>query len=120
MNDRIAIRTGKSFLFLQKDELDWAESEGKNVRLHIGKESLLLRISITSLQSQLNQDQFLRIHRCTIVNIHRIRRIEPRLKGYQLTLQDGTQLMMSRREDVQGLLAVKSIPQRSFHIPLVP
>lgn len=100
---RLAIRTGRSVLFLNTSELDWAEAEGKYVRLHLGKEALLLKMSITALEGELDSSQFVRIHRSTLVNVERVRWLQPWMNGrtYHLILHDGTKLVLSRKDHLR-------------------
>lgn len=101
---RLAIRTGKRVFFLKAEEIDWIEAEGNSVRLHSGKESHILRTSISTLESELDPDKFVRIHRSTIVNVDRIRWLEPSMHGnYRVILMDGTQLVLSRREKLSQM-----------------
>ncbi len=94
---RLVIKAGGRVFFLKCEEIDWIEAEGKYVRLHVGKESYLLREAISGLEAQLDPKRFLRIHRSTIVNIDRVRELEPWFHGeYRVILRDGTQLMLSR------------------------
>ncbi|MFY9571203.1 MAG: response regulator, partial [Blastocatellia bacterium] len=69
--ERLVIKAGGRAFFLKTDEIDWIEAEGKYVRLHVGKESYLLREAIGGMESQLDPKKFPRIHRSTIVNIER-------------------------------------------------
>jgi two-component system, LytTR family, response regulator len=95
--DRIVIKSGGRVFFLKTEEIDWVEAEGKYVRLHVGKESYLLRETIGGLEAQLDPKKFLRIHRCRIVNIDRIEQLEPWFHNeYRVVLRDGTHLMLSR------------------------
>jgi two-component system LytT family response regulator len=95
--ERFIIKSGGRAFFLKIEEIDWIEAEGKYVRLHVGKESYLLREAISSLESQLDPKRFPRIHRSTIVNIDRIRELQPWFHNeYRVILRDGTQLMLSR------------------------
>jgi two-component system LytT family response regulator len=97
--DRIAIRTGKKVFFLKSEEIDWIEAEGNSVRLHSGAQSHVIRTSISSLESELDSEKFVRIHRSTIVNVDRVRWLEPSAHGnYRVILHDGTQLVLSRKE----------------------
>ncbi len=91
---QLAIKTGRSVNFVKCNELDWAEAEGKYVRLHMGKELLVLKMSISALEAELDPLQFVRIHRSTIINVDRVRRVQPwnHRRTYQVTLQDGTLL----------------------------
>ncbi len=101
---RIAIRTGKRVFFLKADEIDWIEAEGNSVRLHTGTQSHVIRASISSLESELDPEKFVRIHRSTIVNVDRVRWLEPSTHGnYRVTLHDGTQLILRRKEKLQQL-----------------
>lgn len=102
---QLAIKTGRSVNFVKFDELDWAEAEGKYVRLHMGKECLVLKMSISALESELDPLQFVRIHRSTIINVDRVRRVQPwnHRRTYQVTLQDGTHLVLSRKTKLQEI-----------------
>jgi two-component system, LytTR family, response regulator len=102
---QLAIKTGRSVNFVKFDELDWAEAEGKYVRLHMGKECLVLKMSISALESELDPVQFVRIHRSTIINVDRVRRVQPwnHRRTYQVTLQDGTHLVLSRKTKLQEI-----------------
>ncbi|HSE40689.1 MAG TPA: LytTR family DNA-binding domain-containing protein, partial [Acidobacteriota bacterium] len=57
---QLTIKSGRSLNFVKYDELDWAEAEGKYVRLHMGKELLVLRMSISALEAELDPVQFVR------------------------------------------------------------
>ena len=95
--DRLVIKSGGRVLFVTASAVDWIEAEGKYVRLHIGKESHLLREGIGSIEARLDPRQFLRIHRSTIVNLDRIKQLDPWFNGeYRVLLRDGTLLVLSR------------------------
>ena len=62
------------------------------------------------LETQLDPRRFARIHRCTMVNIDRIKELQPWFKSeYRVVLRDGTELALSRsyREKLQDLLGKK-------------
>jgi len=95
--ERLVIKAGGRAFFLKTEEIDWIEAEGKYVRLHVGKESYLLREAIGSMEGQLDPKKFPRIHRSTIVNIDRVRELQPWFHNeYRVILKDGTELMLSR------------------------
>lgn len=103
--DRVVIKNGGDLFFLKVDEINWVEAEGNYVRLHSGRESFLLRETLSNLESQLNPNSFIRIHRSTIVNSDRIRKLEPLFHGdCNVILQDGTRLTLSRnyRKNIKG------------------
>lgn len=95
--DRLLIKSAGRAFFLKTEEIDWIEAEGKYVRLHIGRESHLLREGIGSLETHLDPKKLLRIHRSTIVNIDRVKEFQPWFNHeYRVVLRDGTALMLSR------------------------
>ena len=75
--DRIAIKSSGSVYFLRAEEIDWIEAAGNYSRLHVGKTTHLLRDTMSSLESKLDPKRFLRIHRSTIINIERVRELQP-------------------------------------------
>lgn len=115
---QLVIRSGRSVIFVKPEELDWVEAEGKYVRLHMGKEFLTLKMSISSLETQLDPSRFVRIHRSTLINVDRIRRVQPwdRRRTYQVTLQDGTRLVLSRKDSLREISAnsITSLPETTY------
>jgi two-component system, LytTR family, response regulator len=82
---------------IRVDEIDWFESAGNYVRLHVGSERFLLRQTMNGLEDKLDPRQFARIHRTTIVNLSRVRDLKPASHGdHVLVLSDETQLLLSR------------------------
>jgi two-component system LytT family response regulator len=95
--ERIAIKTSGRVLLARTDEIDWIEAQGKYVQVHIAGQQHLLRDSMAALEAQLDPRKFLRIHRSVIVNLDRIRELEPWFHSeYRVVLVDGTRLMLSR------------------------
>ncbi|MFN0152657.1 MAG: LytR/AlgR family response regulator transcription factor [bacterium] len=94
---RLVIHTAGRVLFLAVSEVDWIESAGNYVRIHAGAEAHLYRETMRDLEAKLDPDEFLRIHRSTIVRIERIRELRPWFHGaFVVVLRDGTELQSSR------------------------
>ena len=105
--NRLAIRDAGRVVFLQPDEIDWIEAEGKYVRLHVGKESYLLRETMGSTEARLASKKFLRVSRSTIVNLERVKEWQPLFHGDSVViLKNGTRLTVSRvyRETLDRLV----------------
>lgn len=105
--ERLAIKASGRIFFLRTQEIDYIESEGNYVRVHAGKESHLIREAMSVLETQLDPKKFLRIHRCTIVNVDRIQELQPWFHGeYRVILRNGVQLTLSRsyREKLREFL----------------
>jgi two-component system, LytTR family, response regulator len=106
--NRLAIRDAGRILFLQPDEIDWIEAEGNYVRLHVGKESHLLRETMNATEERLASKNFLRVNRSTIVNLERVTEWQPLFHGDSVViLRDGTRLTVSRgyRQSLDRLVA---------------
>ena len=94
---KIVVRTGGKVVFLRTDEILWVEAAGNYVRLHTTSEAHVLRESMKNMEAKLDPDMFVRIHRSAIVNVDRIRELQPWFHGeYVVILHDGTKLMASR------------------------
>ena len=95
--ERLVVKSAGRLFFLRTEEIDWIESAGNYVCLHVGGESHLLRETMNGLESRLDPGRFVRIHRTAIVNIDEIKELQPLFHGeYQVVLRDGTQLTLSR------------------------
>ena len=78
-------------------EVESLEAAGNYVRVTSGGRSLLMRSSLSELDSRLDPEQFARVHRSTIVNLDEVRQITPHMSGdYQLLLSSGRVLRRSR------------------------
>jgi two-component system, LytTR family, response regulator len=98
---RLAIRTVRGngrVLFIRTGDIDWCEAMDNHLRLHVGKETYVIRETLTNLEQRLPAGAFLRVHRSSLVNVDRIREIQPWFGGdYVLILTDGTKVTTGRR-----------------------
>lgn len=96
--ERLVVKSKGRIFFLPVSEIDWIESADNYVSLHAGRETHLIRETLTRLETKLNPEEFLRIRHAAIVNVKRIRELRPLFKGeYEIVLQNGTKLTSSRR-----------------------
>jgi two-component system, LytTR family, response regulator len=93
----LPIRCNGRIVILKAEDIGWVEAARNSVKIHHGAESILLKSSLEKILNELGNGIFVRIHRCTIVNLLHIRELRHWLRGsYQILLNDGTQLMLSR------------------------
>lgn len=105
--DRILLKAGGEIYFLKAEEIDWIEAEGDYMKFHAGGRVHLLRETMGNLEERLDAKRFIRIHRSTIVNIDRVKKLSPSFAGeYAVILHDGTKLRLSRgyHERLQELM----------------
>jgi two-component system LytT family response regulator len=96
--ERLLVKTNGRVLVVPTAKIDWVESCGNYVQLHVEKNRWLLRETMEHLEAQLDPQQFVRIHRTTLVNITRIAELQPATFGqYVVRLHSGAQLTLSRR-----------------------
>lgn len=94
---RLEIRSVRHIRYVETEEINWIEAADNYVILHTISGSHLMRGSMTSLETRLDPEKFLRIHRCTIINLNRVREIRSRRFGDRLAvLRDGTEVHVSR------------------------
>jgi len=94
--ERLVVRDGGRVFFLRADEVDWIESEGNYLRLHVGDHEHLVRGTLKGSVERLDPERFARISRSTVVNLDRVKEIHPWAKGeLVVVLSDGTQLPTS-------------------------
>jgi two-component system LytT family response regulator len=95
--ERLVVKSAGRLFFLRTDEIEWVESAGNYVCLHVRGESHLLRETMAGLESRLDPARFVRIHRTAIVNIDQVKELRPLFHGeYLVLLRDGTELTLSR------------------------
>jgi len=103
---RFVIRSAGRIFFLRVEDIDWLEASGNYVRIHVGRESHLIRETLQSVEGRLDPAKFLRIHRSSVVNFDRIKELQPLFHGdYVVRLRDGTELTLTRnyREKLAGV-----------------
>jgi two-component system LytT family response regulator len=95
--ERIPVRGDGRVHFVRVDDVDWIEAADYCVRIHVGGRFHLVREPLRDLAGRLDPRRFFRLHRSAIVNLSRIRELEPHFHGeYVVVMQDGTRLRTSR------------------------
>ena len=94
---RLAIRDGRETVCIDIGDIDWIDAAGDYMCVHSGGDTHVLRGTMKRLESLLNPEIFVRVHRSTIVNRHRVRSLRPHRNGeYFLTLDNRRELKLSR------------------------
>jgi len=94
---RLAVRSAGKTVLVNVEEIDWIGGAENYVELHAGRANHLLHVRMSALETSLDPASFLRVHRSIIVNLERIRALQPAAHGdYVITLRDGTQLKSGR------------------------
>ena len=107
--DRLTVAENGRIFLIDVDEIDWIAASGNYALLHTHRRTYEIRQTLTELEAKLNPREFLRIHRSTIVNIRRIKEIQPWFRGHHVViLKNGQELRMSRyQRDVAEKLGIR-------------
>jgi two-component system LytT family response regulator len=104
--ERLVVKDGTRVQIIPLDKLDYAEAQDDYVALVSQGKKYLKQQTISNLESSLDPAHFVRIHRSYIVNLERVRRLEPYGKDSHVAiLSDGARLPVSRA----GLARLKSL-----------
>lgn len=94
---RFPVKAAGDIYFIRAEEIDWIDAAGNYTALHVGGKKHLIRDTMKSVESKLDPRKFVRVHRSAIINLDRLRKLQPYFHGeYVVTLQDGTTLTSSR------------------------
>jgi two-component system LytT family response regulator len=109
--ERLVFKQNGRVIFIRTESIDWVEADGNYVRVRAGEEAHYLRETLGSLESQLPPGKFMRISRSVVVNLDRVKELQPLFYGdYSVILRDGSKLNMSRnyRDRLESILARRS------------
>jgi len=96
--EALIVKSAGQVLFVNVADIDWIDAANYYACLHVGPHTHILRRSLADLEQELQSGPFCRIHRSTIVNVHRIRGLELMDDGeYAVILKSGSRLRLSRR-----------------------
>jgi two-component system, LytTR family, response regulator len=105
--ERLLVKSEGRVLLIKVEDIDYVEAADNYVNLRVGKESHMMRETMSSLEGRLPPDRFMRISRSTIVNVERIQELQPMFHGeYVVMLKNGAKLTLSRsyRDKLDRLL----------------
>jgi two-component system LytT family response regulator len=95
--ERILIRDRADVHVIPVDKIDYLESQDDYVSVKTAGKSFLKEQTLAELETHLDKDVFVRIHRRYILNIARLSKIELAVKDNRIAiLADGTKLPISR------------------------
>jgi len=95
--ERFMVRVGSRITFVSADEIDWIGAVGDYAALHVGAQSSLIRETLNTLETSLDPEKFVRIHRSAIIRVSKIAELRT-LPNRELHVKliTGTTLKVSR------------------------
>ena len=96
--ERLVVKKLNREFILNTADIDRIDADGNYVTIHAQGATWPLRESLSGLERKLDPKRFARVHRGHIVNLDRIREIQPWDSGdYRIVLADGSHVNFSRR-----------------------
>ena len=109
---RLPVRTRSGVVMVEMSAVDWIETQGNYLALHVGAQAHLVRETAARFEARLDPERFMRIHRRAIAAVDRIRELRPLPGGDALArLDSGVEVRVSRsyRERLQARLRGKRV-----------
>ena len=105
---RLAFKVGDRSVVLKTSEIHWIEAEDYYVLLHTARGRHLVRVSMASLEAELDPTVFVRAHRAAIVNLDAVQELAT-ADDSCLRLVDGTRVPVSRarRRQVEAAIGAR-------------
>ena len=106
--NRVAVQSAGKTSFVYIENVDWIQAAENYVELHVAQATHLLHVTMNTLEKSLDPEIFARIHRSLIVNLRRVKEIQPASHGeYMLLLHCGVRLQSGRtyHERIRALIA---------------
>lgn len=106
---RFLTKNGNTGSMIAVSDIEWIEAADYYVCLHVGGKKHMLRESIRALETKLNPNKFIRLHRSAIVNIDHVREIhrDGRAEGWVL-LSTGERVRLNKA-GWQKLIALNGV-----------
>jgi two-component system LytT family response regulator len=95
---RLVVRDGERLVFVDAGKVEWIESAGNQVRVHVGGRRYTLRTTMDRLERRLaSRGDFIRVRRSALVNVRAVSALERYAKGmYTIRLSSGATVTSSR------------------------
>jgi two-component system LytT family response regulator len=94
---RFTVRDDERTRFVPVEDVDWIGVDGNYAVLHVAAATHRLRATLHALAQVLDPQEFAQVHRSCIVNLARVRELQPWFGGdWVAILADGTRIRVSR------------------------
>ncbi|GAB5553469.1 MAG: LytTR family DNA-binding domain-containing protein [Saprospiraceae bacterium] len=103
---RILVQSGKKLVTVDTQDIIWIEADGDYSKLITSTQNYLSNYGISKLESKLNPDNFIRVHRSAMVNIHCVESLDKYASSYDLVMKNKDVVRVSRgyMENIKNLI----------------
>lgn len=94
--ERVLVQHNKKLITVATEDIQWIEAYGDYSKLHVGKDAFLSNFGISALEEKLNPQQFVRVHRSSVINLNAVKELHKYSKSYDVTMLNGDVVRVSR------------------------
>lgn len=94
---RLLVSTGRARTSVAVGDIEWLASAGNYLVVNWDGKEGLIRDTLQALEARLDPRLFTRSHRSSLINLARVRKVQPLADGaWRLTMNSGAELVVSR------------------------
>jgi hypothetical protein len=106
---RIVVKNEGRMGVVPVEQIDWLEASDNHVVVHTHAANHVMRVPLSRLTARLDPRTFVRVHRSTVVNVDRVREVQPWFRSELVViLKDDTRLTIGRSYREQFLRALET------------
>ena len=95
--ERLLLKQDGTVVVVLVDDIEWIEAADNYVKVHARSGGYMVREPLKQFETKLDPARFARAHRSAIVNLSKVKALDPLAAGeYIITLTTGTRLTLSR------------------------
>ena len=95
--ERLLLKHEGTVVVVPANDIDWVEAADNYVNVHARTGRYMVREPLKQIEAKLDPARFAKAHRSAIVNLSRVKALDPLTAGeYIITLTTGTRLTLSR------------------------
>jgi two-component system, LytTR family, response regulator len=94
--ERILVQIGQKLINIALEDVIWIEAEGDYSRLVTKNGNFLSNYGISVLENKLNPNQFIRVHRSSIIHLKYIKEVQKQISSYDVIMQNANVVRVSR------------------------
>lgn len=102
----ILVSVQNKLINIPVDTIIYVKADGNYAKLILGKDSHLTSYGLSKLEEKLNGQQFIRVHRSTVININAVKEAYSYPSSYELIMTNGDMVKVSRSylENIRKLI----------------
>ncbi len=93
---RVLVQHNKKMITLATNDIDWIEAYGDYSKIHVGEDQYLSNYGISALEEKMDPNEFVRVHRSSIVNLKAVAELQKYGKSFDIRLRSGERVRVSR------------------------